>query len=249
MAREAVQGYFNGAIRIASPNCNIAESRNYTNSSKITVSIPPFQGNCLIVATMSPVFPNEKGSGITVSSIRGLFALRRDSLARQWVGRVGKLSFPAAGTFTIPVGPITTGQVNLNGCGIDYSAPVNVFNKQAVLKYQDFIKQGSWSNCIADGFLSSKDYQDLLINALLITYSNSFTPLPTPTFSIKNDKLTVIGDAAVSAIYVDDTYQIAASIEVPFDSSVAHTVRLLTAKGRTVIGFWNPAKKDFTWMQ
>lgn len=244
-----IQGYFEGSIRIASPNCSISQSLSYADNAKIVVNIPPSQSqNCLIVATMSPRFP--KGdNGVEVSSLRGFFALRRDSLPNQWVGRAVKLPSPGYGNLVLPVGPITSGRTTLHGCGRDYDQPNRIVNKKQTIRFQDFVNLGSPDECVADGNIFSDEYQTLLVNVMVVTYSSTIAPLPIPIATVQGGKLSLKADGAVSAVALDDLFKMGQSLSEKFDESKPHVVRAITAKGRTVLGIWSPSAKDFVWMQ
>jgi len=244
-----IQGYFTGTIRIASPNCNIAQTVSYKDSQKIKVNVPGNSGNCVIVATMSPRFPNGD-NGVEVSSLRGYFAIRRDSLPNQWVGRAVKLPLPGYGNLRLPVGPITGGNTILNGCGRDYNEPNSISGKVLTVPFRGFVNSGGTTGaCVADGAVFSPEYQALLVNVLVVSYSSNLNPLAIPLVDIADGEITVTADPAVSAVAVDNIFKVATRGVFPFDPKINHVVRAITAKGRSVIGLWVASEQEFIWQQ
>jgi len=103
--------------------------------------------------------------------------------------------------------------------------------------------------CMMEGFINSSAFVDVDFNVLVAKYNAEFTQLPIPVVKINGDKIEIIADDAVSIVSLDNEYEIDYEAKFDFDRTKPHVIRLLTVKGRSVIGLIEAGGQQWEWLQ
>lgn len=234
-----IQGYNEGTLRVDSKNCNLDFSINYTNNQSIPIHVPgSINRNCIISFTLSPKFPNEQDTAIQIYSIRGHVAINLIDVTA-WQRGVRKVSGNFSSELSLFSG-FGESVVLMEGCGKSYKKKFIADNSGLItIELADAIHfPYDIGTCIIEGFLTSEELEDFSFNIFVAKYDSNFTPLPFPVIT-RDRKLNVEGDESVSIINLDDKIVVDRVASFKFDETLPHTLRLLTVKGRTVIGVWN----------
>jgi len=76
-----------------------------------------------------------------------------------------------------------------------------------------------------------------------------FNQLSTPSVHVGKKKITVTASESVSIISLDNEYKIKQKAKFKFKHDQSHILRLLTVKGRSVLGLWDINNQRFRWIQ
>lgn len=243
----SVQGYYQGVVQIESDACGVSIVRRYENNELVSVPTPPrAQTNCLFTFQVFPDYPNN--SGVVVSGFRGHLWVRMLPKDQAWVPHVLKkkgywthnLSFFSGG-----VGPV---QVTALGCGNDYFRPLPLTNGYLKFPVHEAVNP-VMARCILEGLIVNPEYKNLQFSIIIAQYSTLFAPLPLPVVKVVGKELQVTGDASTGVIALDEFYSMGKDAKFSFDPTKTHVLRLLTAKGRSVLGEYNPSSKSWRWQQ
>lgn len=105
------------------------------------------------------------------------------------------------------------------------------------------------ARCILEGLVVNPEFKNLQFSVVIAQYSTLFAPLPFPTVKVVGKELQVIGDASTGVIALNESYAMGREAKFSFDATKPHVLRLLTAKGRSVLGEYSPSNKSWRWQQ
>jgi len=242
-----IASYYKGSIKVYSGRCSIDYSFRYDGSEEIPIIIPgKIDRDCLISMTVSPELPNEENSGIQIHSFRGYLAIRMTD-GETWLGDTRKLTGSLDSYLRVDVGGVGQVSVELNGCGIAYRKNLTLTGGIAEIKLNEALAKTGPRICVLDGYISQGQFPDVYLNVLVAVYDSGFAPLPIPIVRHKNGKIEVEGDPSTSVIVLDDKHKFKTKAKFKFKKKDPHVLRLLTVKGRSVIGEWK--KGSWSWSQ
>lgn len=251
-----IQGYFKGILAVDSKDCGIEIRREYKDNELISIPIPgDANKNCLLTFTVAPKYPKQDNQNIQVHNFRGHLAIRvLDEPERPWEPRIRKVSGNYSSELRMFYGPPNGGvRLVADGCGRD-----DPYNEQRMLDDAGYLNFNlvdimpvleQPKVCMMEGFIASTHFEDVDFNIFVAKYSSEFTKLPIPDIQINGNEIKVTANDAVSIISIDGEYEIDHEAKFDFDWKKAHVMRLLTVKGRSVLGFWAPGGQQWQWVQ
>ena len=248
-----IQGYFSGVVVIDSKDCGIEIRKEYSNSELISFQLPGIANrNCELTMTITPKYPDQDDHNIQVHNFRGHLAIRVLEHGRSWEWRTQKVTGNFSSEMNIRYAPLVSAKVVAGGCDREeiYNQVHYLDDEYFSFNLNEMIPVTEKPKvCVLEGFLSSEIVRDLDFNILVAKYDKRFTQLPIPKIEMDDDEITIVADEAVSVISMDDQYEIGHEVEFDFDKTKKHVIRLLTMKGRSIIGLWIPGNGGWEWVQ
>lgn len=251
--RVRVQGYYKGSVQIESEDCGISLDRQYTQNELIDVDIPRLADrDCVISVLVTPSFD---GQDVKVHSFQGHIGIKvldyedDDDDYINWVGHQVKMSDVSDPFVEIDTG--TAGDeadVFLSGCGKEMSDTISMNNGVVVIPMGRAVEHQK-QLCVLEGRISVEEYEDLHVNILVAVYDNKFTPLTIPMVKVGTDTIDVEARQAVSIISLNEEYEFDYDASFEFDRYGSNILRLLTVKGRSVLGKWDNIMQRWIWVQ
>jgi hypothetical protein len=245
-----LQGYFEGGIVVDSVGCGISQKQTYRDNELVRVEFPkPISDDCILTFRISPELPSQDKNSQVVYPLKGHLLVK--VLRKGDEVKLGTLKVTGRWQRTEKLwigGTNEMVDVYLNGCGKNLRLKQELVNGYALVKLHDAVDY-KIGTCVIDGVIVHPKYQDLRIDVLVAQYDERFTPLAIPTVSYDKDRIIVQADPAVSVITLDRQAINNSDASFKFDRSQAHILRLITVKGRSVIGEFDPEKGQWKWMQ
>lgn len=246
-----IQGYYQGSVRVDSADCSVSGVYGYNNNSKIeNILAGPATRSCVVTFTLSPEYPKQDKQDIVVSGFRGhlrvkvvkpktatsLFVFRQpQTFKKMWRINVRE---------TNPV------MLRTRGCGNPTDVEL-VPDAKGFIEYPlENILSGNIQTCVIEAVVQSQVYKDLVISAIVSSHADVFTPLPIPVLDFKQGKLTLSIDAdpATSILSVGDDYKFGYQETFKLPDTQKKIVRVLTVKGRAVLGVFDPSTGGVQWI-
>lgn len=257
-----IQGYFSGTGRVVSQACNLDRTFTYKDSELIKIHLPNSEPTrpCVLNMTLSPEYPKEWRSGIEVYSLIGVLAVRLQDGLEEWTGHTRKLTGNWKSNLHLTLGPkIPDTQVVILGCGPEFNKYIKAPDGDLYIPLEEAALKKP-GQCVAEGVAMNGEMPDQTFSALISQYATQlpndpkwkqygFGPLPIPVIQFFGNDIVVTGSDQVSVVGVDDDLRITNKGRFKFDQRREHIVRLITVKGRSVVGVWIPRVKEFQWMQ
>lgn len=256
-----VQGYYKGTGRIYSQTCEIDKTFTYTENQLIPIEIPELEPgrNCLVNVILSPEYPKEWRSGIAIWSLKGMLAIRVRHGDEDWSGHVRRLTGRWKSQLDLQVGPHKAARVAIRGCGVKYDKKLGVDNGWLRIELSEAYRR-EVGDCVAEGVALISGVRDTTFSVLTAQYATElpldpdwrdfgFIPLAIPVWTLNGSTLKVTAQEAVSIISLNDKYEIDNEAKFSFDRKRTNILRLITVKGRTVLGVWYPGSQDWEWYQ
>lgn len=242
----SVYTYYKGVVKVAGRGCQLEQELSYDSTGLMEISIPGIADrNCLITVTVQPKFPNEENSGIKVNSLRGWVAIRVLPANSAWRSDAKKVTGNFSSRSKMFVGEQAEDvQVVVDGCDVvGFTKNIKPVAGYIEIELSEILKpELALGTCVLQGYVRSKVFKDVLFNIMVSKYDPRFTPLPLPVVKINGSKIEVSADAAVSAISVNDEYEITNSGKFDWKADQENTVRNITVGGRSAVGVWKPGK-------
>lgn len=246
-----VATYYKGTVSVVGEACGIRIDKTYDGTKLLPIKLPGIlKSNCLLTVTVSPKFPKEEDSGIVIHSLRGHVAVKALGINdKVWSGHAAKIIDPTFNhKVVLWVGGKQEIRVVVAGCGLDaYDQKHQIDGLYEFNTNEIFVPGIGQKTCVLEGVIINR-FKDILFTVVVSVYNSDFNPLPVPEIKMDGDEIEVIADDAVSAIAFDDQYEIARSKTFKkIDWSKPHYIRLLTVKGRAVLGIWEPGTGVWQW--
>jgi hypothetical protein len=243
----SIQGYYQGTLRVDSGDCSITDVITYKDSQLVgNILRGSAERSCIITFTVSPVYPGQKDTEIVTSSFRGHLRIKvveKGEYVKSAVFRIPQ-TFHKVWSFGVgEEGPV---DVYFEGCGVSYHERFFPGESHTVKIPLEKLFAGQPRFCVLEGLVRSKKYKDLLVTAAVAVYADPFNLLPLPGVEYSKGKLKITSDNAVAVLSVGNEY----SLDNPhaFKVSSKAIVRLLTVKGRSNIGIFDPATGRVQWI-
>lgn len=257
-----VQGYFQGTGRVVSQACKLDYTFTYKDSELIRVNLPNSEPekNCAVNITLSPEYPPEWRSGIEVYSLVGVLGVRLQSGEEVWQGETRRLTGNWKSNLHLSLGPAhEKPRVVIRGCGVSYDRVLSAPGGHLYIPLEDAVKRQERASCIAEGVALSKGV-DFTFTVIVTQYATElpldpkwrgygFGPLAIPVVEMGSSSIKLTGSDQVSVVSVDENHKVSSEGKFKFDKNQKHIIRLITVKGRTVLGFWEPGDQEVQWNQ
>lgn len=246
-----LQGYHSGEFKVDSVGCETGpEQIRYSKNKLYEVPLSgKAEKSCVVSMTVSPTYDNQKKSGIKVHGFRGHFYLKVIKEGEEIQTNLLRESGNWKKFWKIPTGEVEEVRVFATGCGLTIDKKFTPSEDTSISLPMHSLTGDLNKTCVIEGVIQGHVYKDLLFTALVAQYESAFVPLAEPVIEIKNGKLSVEANESVSIISVGDDYQITTKATFSPDLKKTFTVRLLTVKGRSLIGEWNPQTKEVVWVR
>ena len=237
----SVQGYYKGTLQV--DGCDLHQTIKYENHSKIKIPLSgQVKKSCIIDFVLSPEYPDETKSQLVIHSLKGRLRIQMVYAGIPYISESVKVKQNIEHYFTIPMYEGEVVKTYISGCDAEFNkmgqGPLII--PLSSLKLIPFV-----TTCIYEGIIISLRYPTRLTWQVW-SYRDDFEPLPIPVVSFANDHINIKADKSVSIISVDDEYKIADHGSFNFRRDKEHTIRLITVKGRVLIGKWN---QKWTWLE
>lgn len=251
-----IQGYYKGTVKFSS-NCELDSalplSVRYSKNSIVPFHLPgPAIKTCGVSFVISPEYPNEQDQKLVIHSFKGHLLLKVKIPGTKWVGLSTKVK---AG-----IGPSDVFKIKLNTndekvdvsfrsdrCEVNKDdLELDVNEGSVTVKLRELLSEVKIKTCILNGVVFTSE-EAIRVSWFIAGYDPKFIPLPIPVTEINENKIKILADDNVSVISLDDTYYIDREIEIEFDITKQHIIRILTIGGRLALGIWIP-EKGFEWM-
>lgn len=239
-----LQGYHKGTFTVDSANCGVHEKFRYDGF--VLHKIPmrgTFNQSCFLDIVASHEWPEEDASGIVIPPVKGRIWLINTN--KKHIKRTSKAKDIIGDTIKIPSNEEEV-RVVFRGCGADFDEKLPTQGGATRVSLEDVIDTIEHPRCSLVG-AAIDSTQRSAVYWMAWTYSIEFTPLSIPSLSLKDDGVGVEADPGVSIISLDNKFEIANEASFDIDWSKAHVLRLITVKGRLIIGEWDPIKKEWSW--
>jgi hypothetical protein len=202
--------------------------------------------SCLVDILVSPTYPEKMNSGAerTYEFKGQLFIKVIDPNAR-WQGYSTKLRSDTDEQVAVDAGrPSGKARLLFRGCDSTFDRELPIEDGLVKSSFKDVVPPGtSTAHCLLEGFIRGTEQgaTPTRVSWNVWRYPKEFLPLPLPSIkSPKFGEVVVEGDPSVSVISLDGVYKVNYKAEFKFDPATAHTMRLFTVKGRSVLCEYSP---------
>jgi len=247
-----IQGYYNGQIKISSPDCLLSspEVLRYTSNQTIPVVIAGrVIKSCVIEFVVMPEYPNADKTPIEIHNFKGLVYIKKIPKGSYIIAKSFKVKQLSNIDISINVKEYN-GEARLVffGCESSFDSTITFTNGRYNFNLSDIMPLSSVRSCILNGALIMDDTQ-IRLSYLINVYDRKFNQLSVPSLKIKKNKLHVNANSSVSVISLDKEYVMKRKVKFKFKHDQNHILRLMTVKGRSVIGLWDIDNQRFKWIQ
>ena len=244
----SVQGYYEGTIKVDSKDCDVHETRSYVDNELVRVPVfGPATRNCLFNFVLSPRYPKDESSGIKIHNFIGSLAVKVLDEDDKWSFRVLKATGNFKAVHSVEVNSDDEVELIMDKCGGPFHGFLNPSNKIVEIDLSVAIDKDT-KNCVLEGLLvQENDFWKFTVPVSI--YDKSFVPLAKPKLELETKDLKITADDVVSIISLDDKYKVKNEGSFKFDPNTNHIIRILTVKGRSVIGFYNSVIKKWILLQ
>jgi len=246
-----LQGYYQGAVTIDSELCEIHDSFRYVGATLHDYTLPGVaEKSCLLDMVVAHEWPKEDSSGLVIDPVKGrIWMVVTNRKIYTQTNKV-KEGLEAHLRFPGPEGDGSARVVLRSGapCAVSYDETHAVVNGEIEVKMSDLGAFKSGDQCQVSGAVigSSERYR---LAWMFWVYDKTFTPLPKPTIEIDGDEIDIEAHTGVSIVALDNLYKVHYKADFDFDPMKPHVLRLMTVKGRLLVGLWDPADREWIWIQ
>jgi len=239
-----LQGYYKGTFTVDSENCQINEKFQYDGFALHKVTLRgTFQKSCFLDIVASHEWPEESSAGLKISAVKGRVWLIATS--KQAFTKISKAKDTVGDNIFIPSSEPKI-RVVFRGCNSKFDEKLDVFEGFAEVSLDSVIEMATGLRCgLVGAAIDAKT--KFAIYWMAWIYDIQFTPLPVPNLVHEDKKLEIKADPGVSIIALDDSFKVSDEASFRIDWSKPHVLRLITVKGRLMIGEWHPDAKEWSW--
>lgn len=240
-----IQGYYSGSIRVFSAECGLDRTVTYSNSERVVFDLPNnIDKSCLIDFSVSPEYPQQDKNAVVVYGLSGQLFLKVVLPGEDWVwvsNRFPKNSFEYV---TVPmVGSEARVVMYSKLCETNFDKVLPIVRGQIELSTDDIRLYED--KCVLNGVMIND--RKRYFTWMSYRHAKEFVPLGIPKIELNGDKLSVVGDSAVAVVSLNEKYELGNTASFKFNRLRTNILRLLTVKGRSVIGIWENGV--WTWLQ
>lgn len=256
-----LQTYYEGSYRIYSDStCSLKldQTKEYKESEIINFR---FEGvadkSCLIGFVVSPKFPEQGDQTFPFYSFEGYVWVSVIEPGDVEINKISKSPEKFSPTWSIPVDTNDSSvRVLFRGCANTQYDKVHYKNSgRIMLQAEEVLGRPVQfqDRCILVGKIKRSE-GDIWLRWLIWGYSDKFTPLSEPGINIQGDKIIVHPGKFVAVVALDQpdkdrqikAPEEAKPLEFDFDRNKPAIMRLLTSKGRSLIGEYQTTT-SFIW--
>lgn len=237
-----LQGYYKGTFTIDSSKCKIHDKFRYDGFTLHKISLTgTFKESCFLDIVASHEWPKESSSGIEISAVKGRIWL----VSKKALTKVSKShEFETTG-IEIPVSG-ESARVVFRGCSSTFDKRIEAFDHIVTALLDDVIEITGHARCGLVGAAVDNTTKTAIYWMAWI-YNVAFEALPVPVIARGKRKIDIEADPGVSIISLGNTFEISNKASFKMDWSKPYVLRLITVKGRLLIGEWNPSKEEWLW--
>lgn len=245
-----VQGYFEGTIRVDSGFCHIKKSTSYTGMDLVSF---PMTGkadeSCVLDIVVTAVYPKVYDSNTLVYEMKGQLLVKVIPDQKAFFLGSSKIQDRTDGNLYVPIdGGMGSVQAIFKGCGANFLETVPVNDSEAQISARAVTGPSPVDRCVYEGFVEGLGGIKR-VSWNIWYYAKGFAPLPLPRLDFNGDTVKVEGDPSVAAIIFDSTYKLGYKASFKVNQDEDHMLRLLTAKGRSVVCQWVQGKGEWVCRQ
>ena len=257
-----IQGYYKGTIRVYSSACGLDMTFTYAENELMKIKLPKLEPgrSCLVTAVMSPEYPKKASKDVATYSFKGHLAIRIEKPEEIWYGETRKVTGNWRSQYDLMVGNFPKALVAIRGCGKAYNKKMTLDQGYARIKLSEAAERLEMGDCVAEGVALVKNETDTTFSILLTQYATelpddpqwkdyAFSPLAIPRVEFSGGEIKVVASPEVSIISLNGEYEINNKAEFKFDRTKPNILRILTVKGRSVLGLWSAGAQEFEWKQ
>lgn len=239
----SVQGYWEGKIAYVTSGCPVEldESFLYSRHQKIKIPLAGvLDTDCLITVTLSPRYRGFESNGVIVWPIEGHIYLRSTS----------RLPVTQTNVTARDVGLLLEADapkrvvMQSSFCDINFDRVLDPERGLVEVRLSDLTKLDEQKICIING--ADVDDKKLILWYVAI-HNPAYNFLPKPRITYSKTRITVEGSNDVTAIILNSEYKYGDKAKFKFKKDKENILRMVTAKGRTVLGVWSPEKGEWSW--
>lgn len=241
----SVQGYYQGRAKFVSASLGLDKLFTYKGNMKVRaqaeskVTMP-----ALIGMTVAPTWPGQTGQVIDVHPLQGWLLVNPVQVGEKWSYLSSKTPEEIDAWIQLPTQGISTIDVISPECGVAKELAVTGPTRRIALSELGLKPENK--RCVLQMVMSGSAGTRYALWAAW-RYAKDFQPLSEPTADFYEQKVDLAAESAVTVVSVDETFRVSNFGTFPFDQEDPHVVRLLTVKGRVLVGQWMPEKKEFAW--
>ena len=243
----SVQGYYQGRIRVFSEALPADITLNYDGLKNIPIDLTgkPKQP-VLIGITHTPRFPNEENQAIEIYGVIGFLWVNVVYPGESWHHYTSKSVEGINDLVEIDVREANRLELISEGCQIDETIDVSQRDYYTVSLF-NIVDDLSIGQCVID--IAIIGTRDRFLTWLSWRYDRNYRPIAIPSWKLSGQEISFKAEKHVSIISVDDEWVIGNEADFDFYRMTPHAVRLLTVKGRLIVGLWRPKMMDFVWVR
>ena len=234
----SVGGLYSGSVNISSQECQINETKNYTNFEYVNfiLDLKSFK-RCVIAITITPYFDPDISELVKWKSVNGLLAIKTDDYETNYQSFQIRNSDNVFFTYEVTD---KVSRVFLKGCGYTYDQKINHGQRSILITPHEMKFNRA---CVIEGFIKG-ELQNQSLALFINKYDDIFSPLPTPSLIFNEKTFEVNADHNISLIGLGDKFIFGSKAQFYYknDESI---VRLYSNQGRTAVCFIYKNKKDF----
>lgn len=240
----AIQGYFEGTIRIDSDRCDLGQSYTYTDSELFRVEIKGLaEESCLIDFSIQPKLPDEETSGQVIHEFKGRLLIKVLEMDQPWWGLSSKIKVGLNKRIRIPFVGEGKAKVAFRGCGSEFQKELPIKENMIKVSAEDVVGKIIQRTCFLEGVIIQEETIKR-ISWTIWGYAQDFPPLPVPVIKkISFGRTEFITDEAVAIISLDRSHKTINRGKFRFNPRNPHIFRALTAKGRSLVCEWSVENK------
>lgn len=225
----AVQGYYQGEIRIFSEACDVNETRVYKDSQKINLNYSfNVDELCVFSVVMGVDYP-KRGTTVT-HPFKGTFVVAPKKATESEIiiekiptGISKKISFSFDEDAT----------VYFRGCNSDQEAFFPSHNGKVEITITDYIIPTGFETC-APQLAVIGESRKKRVRLLLAFHSPKIVPLGIPLVEFDKKKLKITAQGIVAVVSVGEEYKLKNKANLKYQ--IGDIIRIMTVKGRLQIG-------------
>jgi len=247
-----IQGYSSGTIKISSEGCDLSQDVfRYENNDLIGIEIlGKVEQSCFIQFVVQPEYSERQTQDLVLEDFKGAIYLKKTK--QSWTALTKGVRVKQFNTskWAIPFqdGPDVRAVFISDRCDINYDQRLKVIDNKVELDLKQLFPKitDDVQTCILSGALIGES-KKVRLSWLISVYDEKYQRLPIPKVRFKRKKIRISGDLNTSIISLNRKYKIDKKAKFKFNKSKKNIVRLLTVKGRSRIGIWNPKERRFLW--
>jgi hypothetical protein len=245
-----IQGYFEGSIKVTSPDCDITspQTQRYSNSGKVEIKFDgEMVSSCIVEFVVLPEYPDEEDDRIETFNLKGILYIKEDKGTTITDSLKVKQGFDKTLNLNIGGGD---GQARLAFFGCDSSRNIiaDVRAGRISIKLSQITSSQNQRSCVINGGIRFNSKR-IRVTYLVSFYSDLFNPLSTCSLDTSKRKVKVLCPPEVSVVSINDKFKVNRKGTFKYKRKRYNIFRAITVKGRSVLAVWKPNEGSWLWKQ